>query len=143
MKNAIEFVTRTRGKFAHLDPYGIMHNEYYQGYFMDHRMNGLRENLGWDLAGLQKLPIRLIVKSVTINYMKPVRGDIELEIRSKVNSFNGILCEISCQMYSLEKALLSECHMTVVAVDSKTLKPCDWPEDIKTLFYQNEEILTQ
>ena len=136
MKKPIKFQTRHRAKFSQIDPYGLMHNQYYLDHFMDHRMTGLRENLGWDLQTLQRLPIQLIVKSVKIDFLRPIKGDVEFVIESQVNDMAGVNCEISCKMQSLDGKTLSECQMTVVALDSKTLRPCEWPDDIKGLFFE-------
>lgn len=138
MKKSVKFLTRHRAKFSQIDPYGLMHNQYYLDHFMDHRMTGLREHLGWDLQTLQKLPFNLIVKSVKIDFLRPIKGDAEFSIESQVNEINGVNCDISCKMLSAENKILSECQMTVLAVDSKTMRPCDWPEDVKMKFFEQD-----
>lgn len=135
----IKFKTGHRAKFSQIDPYGVMHNQYYLEYFMDHRMMGLRENLGWDLKALQALPVLFIVKSVQIEFQRPVRGDEEFTIESKVEEFKGVSCVVSCQMQSPQGKDLAKCLMTIVAVDAKTLKPTEWPRDISEKFFSEVE----
>jgi acyl-CoA thioester hydrolase len=136
MLKPIQFNTSHRAKFSQIDPYGVMHNQYFLEYFMDHRMTGLRENFGWDLQGLQKLPILFIVRSVNINFLRPVKGDSPFVIESRVESISGVNCEIFCQMRTPEGKALADCRMTVVSVDAKTLKSCDWPAEIQQRFYE-------
>lgn len=55
----IVFTTKHRVKLAELDPYNHMRTAIYSAYYIDHRMDGLREYVGWDLKTLATLPFMI------------------------------------------------------------------------------------
>ena len=48
-KTPVVYKSTHRIKFSDLDPYQHMRTAVYSAYYVDHRMNGLREHAGWDL----------------------------------------------------------------------------------------------
>ena len=48
----IVYRTTHRIKFSELDPYDHVGTGKYATYYVDHRMEGLRESVGWDLKTL-------------------------------------------------------------------------------------------
>jgi acyl-CoA thioester hydrolase len=52
----------------------------YATYFVDHRMEGVRENLGWDLNTLATLPFMVWVRRLELEFLRPARGDQEITI---------------------------------------------------------------
>jgi len=55
-KTPVVYKSTHRIKFSELDPYNHLRTVVYAGYYVDHRMDGLREHAGWDLQTLAKLP---------------------------------------------------------------------------------------
>ena len=51
-----------RIKFSDLDPYRHMRTTKTSAYYVDHRMDVLREQAGWDLQTLERLPFMTFVK---------------------------------------------------------------------------------
>ena len=78
----IVFKTTHGINFSDLDPFNHMTTGKYATYYVDHRMQGLRERLGWDLKTLATLPFMTWVKRLEIDFIRPARGDQEITIAS-------------------------------------------------------------
>ena len=52
MATPIPYTSKHRVQFSDLDPYQHMNTGTYARYFVDHRMECLRDTVGWDLAAL-------------------------------------------------------------------------------------------
>ena len=85
----IVFKSSHRIQFSDLDPYNHMTTGKYAIYFVDHRMEGLRDYIGWDLKTMEKLPFMTWVRRMEIDYIRPVLGDQEITITSFVSQFRG------------------------------------------------------
>ena len=70
-KVPIVYTGMHRIKFSELDPYNHVSTGNYATFFADHRMEGLREYLGWDLKVLGTLPFRVWVRRMEIDYLRP------------------------------------------------------------------------
>ncbi len=134
-KQPIVFKSTHRAKFSEIDLHGHMNNEHYLSYFMDHRFIGLRENLGWDLVTIAKLPVLFVVNNVNISYLKPVKADQAFQISSHVEIFNESTCTISCTMGD-EKNIYSKCEMKLTCIDQKSRQVSEWPKELISKFYQ-------
>jgi acyl-CoA thioester hydrolase len=80
----------------------------YSAYYVDHRMNGLRENVGWDLKTLAKLPFMVWIRRMEVDFIRPVIGDQEIIITSSVCEFRGPDAYIECNMID-ETGKKSQC----------------------------------
>ena len=49
-------------KFSDLDPYNHVRTALYSAYYVDHRMEGLREQMGWNLKTLATLPFMIWIR---------------------------------------------------------------------------------
>lgn len=134
-----QFKTNHRVKFSQLDPYQHMNTEHYTGYFLDHRMTGLRENLGWDLRTMMTLPFAVYVKRLEVDFIRPAFGDQEIVITSFVREFSGADAQIECTMADINGKTLSKCLMIAACIDTKTNKPMNWPDDTVKLFFEQGE----
>jgi acyl-CoA thioester hydrolase len=135
-KVPIVFKTTHRIKFSELDPYNHVGTGRYATYFVDHRMEGLRERLGWDLKTLAGLPFMVWVRRIEIDFVRPVRGDQEIVITSFVREFRGPDAFIECTMADAKGVQVSRCVMTVAYVDRPTNRATDWPADLMALFFE-------
>ena len=134
-KQPVVFETTHRIKFSDLDPYNHLRTAAYAGYFVDHRMEGLRGRIGWDLRSLARLPFMVWVKRLEIDFLRPALGDQEVTITSFVRDFRGSDAHIECTMADSGGKELSRCRMVVACVDKATQRPMDWPGEATALFY--------
>jgi acyl-CoA thioester hydrolase len=132
----IVFETRHRIRFSDLDPYNHVSTANYATYFVDHRMEGLRDKIGWDMKALAALPFMVWVRRLEIDFIRPARADQEISIRSFVREFRGPDALIECTMVDAGGKDLSRCQMTVACVDRDTNRAKDWPEDAMALFFE-------
>lgn len=132
----IVFRSVHRIRFSDLDPYDHVSTGNYAIYFVDHRMQGLRDHIGWDLATLATLPFMVWVRRMEIDFLRPVRADQEITITSFVREFRGADVLIDCTMADSAGKPVSRCLMTVAHVDKATQRSTPWPEDRMALFYQ-------
>ncbi len=137
-KTAIVFRSTHRIQFSDLDPYNHVSTGNYAIYFVDHRMQGLRDHIGWDLAALARLPFMVWVRRIEIDFLRPVLADQEIIITSSVREFIGPDALIECIMADAAGKPLSRCLMTVAHVDKATNRATDWPPDRMALFYDKE-----
>lgn len=132
----IVFRSTHRIRFSDLDPYHHMSTAQYAVYFVDHRMHGLRDFLGWDMQTLGTVPFMVWVRRLEIDYVRPVLADQEVTITSSVREFKGADAVIDCTMADADGKTLSRCVMTVAHVDRETNRASDWPAERIALFYE-------
>lgn len=132
----IVFTTTHRVRFSELDIYEHVSTAYYGTYYVDHRMQALRERFGWDFAAIAALPFMVWVKRMEIDFIRPVAADEEITITSFVRTFEGAYAAIECRMVDRAGQDLSRCVMTVARVDKGTLRPAPWQPQEIALFYE-------
>ena len=132
----VVFKTTHRVKFSELDPYNHLRTAVYSGYYVDHRMEGLRDHIGWDLAMLARLPFMAWVKRMEVDFVRPAVGDQQITITSFVREFRGPDAHIECIMLDEGGKTLSRCLMIVACVDKETSRSMDWPADAMALFFE-------
>jgi acyl-CoA thioester hydrolase len=135
-KPAIVYKTTHRIRFSDLDLYNHVSTGNYATYYVDHRMEGVRENLGWDLETLGTLPFMTWVRRLEIDFIRPARSDQEVTITSFVRDFQGPDAIIECAMLDAAGKTLSRCLMTVAHVDKETNRASDWPPAVAALFFE-------
>ena len=134
----IVFRSTHRIRFSDLDPYNHMSTAQYAVYFVDHRMQGLRDFLGWDMQTLGSVPFMVWVRRLEIDYVRPVVADQEVTITSSVREFAGSNAVIDCTMADANGKTLSRCVMTAAHVDRETSRASDWPADRIALFFERD-----
>jgi acyl-CoA thioester hydrolase len=110
----------------------------YASYYVDHRMHGLRDNVGWDLQTMGTLPFMVWVRRMEIDYIRPVQGDQEITITSFVREFSGPDALIECTMADSTGRTVSRCLMTTAYVDRATNRGADWPPHLRALFFEKD-----
>jgi acyl-CoA thioester hydrolase len=138
MSKPIVFKTIHRIRFSDLDLYHHMSTARYAAYYVDHRLDGLRDELGWDMKALAALPFMAVVRRLEIDFIRPVRGDQEITISSFVRDFQGPDATIECAMVDGAGKEVSRCLMTVAYVDRETNRAADWPEPVAALFFEKD-----
>jgi acyl-CoA thioester hydrolase len=134
-RQPIVFKSTHRIRFSDLDPYDHMSTAKYASYFVDHRMAGLRDYVGWDLTTLATLPFMVWVRRLEIDFVRPARPDQEITITSFVRDFNGPDATIECTMADADGKTVSRCLMIVAYIDKETARPTDWPPERAALFF--------
>jgi acyl-CoA thioesterase FadM len=71
----IQFKTTHRVRVSDLDPYDHMTTASDAGYFIDHRMEGLAEVIGWDLATVGALPFLMWTRRLEVEFILAARRD--------------------------------------------------------------------
>jgi acyl-CoA thioester hydrolase len=137
-KTPVIYKSIHRIKFSDLDPYQHMRTALYPAYYVDHRMDGLREHAGWDLKTLAGLPFMIWVRRIEVDFLRPVLGDQEITITSYVREFVGPDANIECSMIDEAGKMVSRCLMTVAYIDKSTNRATDWPADAMALFFEKE-----
>ncbi|GMU65853.1 MAG: hypothetical protein AMXMBFR36_21270 [Acidobacteriota bacterium] len=135
-RSPIVFTSKLRVAFSDLDPFNHVGTAVYSRYFVDHRTNGLRDYVGWDLKTLAQLPFMTWAKRMEIDYLKSAVGDQELTLTSFVREFRGSDAYIECAMADEAGTAIARCLMVVACVDKRTKKPMDWPADAMALFFE-------
>jgi acyl-CoA thioester hydrolase len=135
MPAPIVFRTNHRIKFSDLDPYEHMSTARYAAYYVDHRMEGVHDVLGWNA---RTLPFLVFVRRLEIDYVRPVGADQEITITSFVREFRGPDAVIECKMVNADGKEMSRCLMIVACVDRATNRAQDWPADAVAMFHEKE-----
>ena len=136
-QSPVVFRSKQRITFSDLDPYNHVRTAAYSRYYVDHRMNGLRDKVGWDLKTLAQLPFMIWVKRMEIDFLKPAIGDQELTITSFVREFQGPDAFIECTMSDEAGRDISRCLMVVTCVDRRTNRSMNWPAEATALFFEH------
>jgi acyl-CoA thioester hydrolase len=137
-RKPIVFTTTHRVQFSELDPYNHVGTGRFGIYFVDHRMRGLSERIGWDVTALAALPFAVWVRRLEIDFIRPVLADQEVTITSFVREFRGPDATIECTMVDSSDKTVSRAVMTVACVDKTTSRAKDWPADAIALFYEQD-----
>lgn len=132
----VVYESRHRIRFSDLDPYNHVSTGKYATYYVDHRLQGLRDYLGWDLKALAASPFMVWVRRMEIDFIRPVRGDQEITITSFVREFQGPDALIECAMVDGDGKHVSRCLMTVAHVDRATNRATNWPPELMALFFE-------
>jgi len=138
-RTAIVYTTTHQVKFSELDPYNHVSTGNYATYFTDHRMQGVREHIGWDLKTLGTLPFMTWVRRLEIDFLRPARGDQTLTISSFVQKFRGPDALVECNMLDAAGKQVARCLMTVAHVDKQTNRATDWPPEVVALFFEKQD----
>lgn len=142
-KSPIVYETTHRIKFSDLDPYNHMRTAVYSTYYVDHRMEGLRQYAGWDLKTLAQLPFMVWIRRMEIDFIRSVVGDQEITITSLVREFRGPDAHIECTMIDAANKTVSRCLMIAACVDKQTNRSMDWPADAMALFFEDGVVETE
>ena len=138
-KSPIVFETHHSIDFSDLDPYNHLGTAAYARYYVDHRMTGLREYIGWDLKTLAELPFMVWIRRIEVDFLRPAAGDQKITITSYVREFRGPDAHIECKMAGGAGENISQCLMIVACVSKKTNRSMDWPESAQDLFFTETE----
>src|SRR3974390_1769609 len=129
MAAPIVFRPAHRIQFSDLDPYNHVSTAEYARYYIDHRMQGLRDYIGWDTTAILAVPFMVFIKRIEIDYVRPVQANQEITITSFVREFGGKDAFIECTMVDASGTVVSRCNMTATYIEKATGRAADWPPD--------------
>lgn len=135
-KTPLVFTSTHKVRFSELDPYNHVGTGRFATYFVDHRMQGLSQYIGWDVPTLADLPFAVWARRLEIDFIRPVLADQEITITSFVREFRGADAFIECTMVDGAGRTLSRALMVVACVDKATNRGTDWPAEAIARFYQ-------
>ena len=138
-RTPLVFTTTHRIQYSDLDPYQHVSTGRYAILFVDHRMQGLSQRIGWDVATLATRPFAAWVRRLEIDFVRPVLADQEVTITSSVREFRGPDAFIDCAMTDATGKLLSRALMIVACVDKATSRGMDWPAEEAARFYEPDQ----
>jgi len=75
---------------------------------------------------------------VEIDFIRPVRGDKEMTIKSFVRELHGPDALIEFAMVDAGGKDLSRCLMTVAHVDKQSNRATDWPADLVARLFEEK-----
>lgn len=139
MPTPIRYETRHQVKFSDLDPFAHMSTGKYATYFVDHRMISLARDIGWSLKNLDSLGFMTFVRRLEVDFIRPVYGEQEITITSKVREFEGTDCFIECTMADAAGKECARCLMVVAHVDKQTRRASDWPAQLQAPFFEDSD----
>lgn len=140
MRKPKVFRTQHRCTFLELDPYGHMNTVPYLTHFLNNRFHGMREFIGMDYKRIVQLPVFIVTQALSMQFIRSVFADEELEIRSWVDSWGGGDCVVKAEMVKTavgKVAALAE--MTFCCVSRETGKTTAWPAELEDLFFETGE----
>lgn len=135
-KKPVVFTTTHQVNFSDLDPYDHVGTGRVATYFVDHRMQGLSQRIGWNSTALTALPFAAWVRRLEIDFVRPVLADQQVTITSFVREFRGADAWIECTMSDAAGKILSRALMVVACVDKATSRGTDWPAEAIARFYE-------
>lgn len=83
-KKLIFFESNHKINFFELDPYNHLGTAEYARYYVNHRMIGLREYIGWDLKALSNLPFMVWIKRMEVDFLQSAPGNNKIRIRTNI-----------------------------------------------------------
>lgn len=104
---------------------------YYVNYlkFMERARTEWLRSLGFEQHNLDVL---FMVKSASVNYLRPARLDDELIAQLQLTQAKGARLIFQQQIFH-QNTLLCEAEVAVVCVNRQTLKPCRLPATLQQL----------
>lgn len=120
---------RLRARYAETDQMGQMYYGRYAELFEVGRVEALRA-LGFPYSELEARGILLPVSDFSVRYIKPVRYDQEVTIRTMVIEPITARIRFRYEVLGLSGGRLTVAETTLVFVDAATKRPCRAPADL-------------
>lgn len=121
-------------RFSEMDPYGHMNTTHYLNYFLEHRFESLRRDLGWDLKTISEMPHAFLTSSVKIDYLSPVRPDQPFEITSYFSAIGRVQAQVLGEMKLSDGKTAAKLDLTIVCFDKARQTITKWPSELVALF---------
>lgn len=113
-----------------VDMMGIVYYANYLRFYERARTEHLRE-IGFEQDELMKdLGVMFVVRTVTLDYLAPARYNDLLKVSSEPTSFKRSSFQFDQKIYNEKEECLNQASVTVVCVDTKTVRPCPIPKVI-------------
>lgn len=96
------YIYRRRAQYHETDQMGIIHHSNYVKWMEEARVAFLNR-IGLGYGKVEKLGIVSPVVGISVEYVRQVRFDDELEIRVEVQKYNGVALELTYEFYNLTR----------------------------------------
>jgi YbgC/YbaW family acyl-CoA thioester hydrolase len=123
-------------RFREVDAYGHMNMGHYLSYFVDHRFEGMRLFLGMGLREIEALPVAFHTRHVEIEYIRPLLGDEQFVITSRLSELKSASCHVNFEMVNLSGQIVSSCRMRIGCIEKESGRPAKWPVGLMERFYE-------
>jgi acyl-CoA thioester hydrolase len=125
-------------RFSEMDPYGHMNTTHYLTYFLEHRFECMRKQLGWDLKTISEMPQAFLTVSAKVDYLRPVRPDQEFEITSYLNAAGTTKVQLLGEMKLADGKIAAKLELIVVCFDKASQRVIHWPPGLVELFVEKD-----
>lgn len=115
--------TTLRVRYAETDQMGYVYYGNYGAYLEVARTEMLR-SLGFIYKDLEAQGILLPVRECNIKYLKPVRYDDLITIKTTLTKLLNSSMELNYQLFNAQDELLTQCYTKLVFWDKATQKLC-------------------
>src|SRR5215510_1557303 len=139
----VRFISKHRARFVEIDPFGHMNVNHYVAYYSENRFIGHRECLGLDVKAISRFPVAPHIRSIKIEFLRPVFADVEFTVESFISELMDSSCVVLATMTGATGILHSTCKFQISCVEKKTLTQIPWPDDFISLFYMRDEATTK
>ncbi|MFK8066796.1 MAG: tol-pal system-associated acyl-CoA thioesterase [Gammaproteobacteria bacterium] len=115
-----------------VDTMSIVYYANYLRFYERARTEHLRA-IGFQQDKLMKdLGIMFVVRTVKLDYLLPAKYNDQLIVTSETTSFKRISFDFDQKIYRAneEETILNKAMVTVVCINTKTMKPCSIPDNL-------------
>jgi len=129
--------TKIRVCYQDTDQMGIVYYGNYPRFYEIGRTEMIRE-LGFTYKQIEEMNLKLPVRNLKIDYLKPAYYDDLLTVRTIVDTIPSIKFHIHTEIYNPEQELINKGEVVLVFMDTTSNKPIQAPEfvtqEMKRLF---------
>jgi len=122
----VEHTLNLRIYYEDTDAGGVVYHAQYLNFAERGRTEWLRKLGHQNSALAEEFGVLFVVKHVDIEYMKPAVLDDELQLKTRMKTMKNTSFTMQQTLYR-EKKILSDMHVAIVCVDTKTIKPVRLP----------------
>jgi len=134
----IQHQTNIRVRYAETDQMGYVYYGNYLTYYEIGRVELIRE-AGMTYKQLEETGIMLPVLEAKCKYIRPAKYDDLLTLQTTIKEKPGVRIKFEYELWNEKKDLLNVGETTLVFISKSTLKPCDIPEEMKTIMFPSFE----
>ena len=98
-------------------------------------MDGSRNELNLNAKFFEQIPFALPVRGINIEFVRPIFLDESFTIESYIDSFGKTSASVKTKMVKSDGKLAASGDLTFVSMCKKTMKPIEWDEEFKKLFF--------
>ncbi len=125
-----------RVKYPDTDQMGTMHHSNYVKYYETARWELFR-NIGVPYLSIEEAGIMLPVTRMNFRFLKTVRYDDLLTVKTTLMAIKGARIWFSYELYNEQEELINEAETELAFVRKESWKPCHVPNFVLKAIQQN------